>query len=336
LQAYSKVRVLWAFGGTWAVNVGGGISRGRTHTLFQAEKVVSLLPGGNIADFCPSDPDNYCEDPTAACTGDGQCVKFAFTPAANGGVEGRPIVTGLCLQRSGQPAAKYVRLVYLVPKDRTEKEVYKRMIDRGAKFVRRWFRDQLVGLTHDDKMSFVLHPDGVKVVKTDHDAAWYGTHGTAAEYRWWNNVRDDAFRLAGGKYNDPDTVWIYFIDSDSPCGERGGAGGNGIAILPANDLRGLSGETLRECPNSPENPSVCRWVGGLAHEMGHAFGLPHPPGCDQGTSQCTDVARGSLMWLGYLDIGETYLLHQDWTDLRQSSFFSKATDTAPNGSCHFP
>lgn len=334
LQAYLKVRVLWVFGGTWAVTVGA--SRGRTHTLFQAEKVVHLLPDG-LSNTCTSDPDNYCEDPSAACTGDGQCVKFQFAPGANGNVEGRPIVTGACLQRSQQqPGQKYVRLVYLVPKDVTENPVYKNVVERSAKFVRRWYRDQMATQGAADTKSFVLHPSGVQVVKTDHPDSWYSTHGTAGQYQWWDNVRDDAFRLAGGQYNDPNNIWIYFIDSHSPCNQTGGAGTNGVAILPANDLRGLAGEPLRVCPNGYEVTSKCRWLGGLAHEMGHAMGLPHPMGCDQNTAACTQNSRDSLMWLGYLDIGKTYLLPENFTALKTNPYFFAAKDTTPLGNCEAP
>ena len=32
--------------------------------------------------------------------------------------------------------------------------------------------------------------------------------------------------------------------------------------------------------------SLGRWIGGLAHELGHALGLLHPPGCEEGLASC--------------------------------------------------
>lgn len=68
-----------------------------------------------------------------------------------------------------------------------------------------------------------------------------------------------------------------------------GGGTSGIAVMSHNDLRGLVGEPFLDCNGRvdarytyPPN----RWIGGQGHELGHAYGLPHPPGCDQNQSNC--------------------------------------------------
>ena len=63
-----------------------------------------------------------------------------------------------------------------------------------------------------------------------------------------------------------------------------------------------------------------RWVGGLGHELGHASGLPHPPGCDSGRPTCDSEA---LMWTGYASWPDTYLRDDERTKLRESPFFEE-------------
>ena len=50
--------------------------------------------------------------------------------------------------------------------------------------------------------------------------------------------------------------------------------------------------------------SVQSVYGGLARELGHVFGLPHPPGCEEGSPSCDTQA---LMWDGYDSYPNTYL-----------------------------
>jgi hypothetical protein len=124
------------------------------------------------------------------------------------------------------------------------------------------------------------------------------------------------------RFNDPEDVWVFYIDADPACGQ-GVGGTSGVALLPANDLRGLVGEpNVPPCPgDSPDTGGVCRWIGGLGHELGHAFGLPHPPGCDQG--MCDEEAYLSLMYVGYVFYPDTYFLEEDKTRLEASPFFEQ-------------
>ena len=63
------------------------------------------------------------------------------------------------------------------------------------------------------------------------------------------------------------------------------------------------------------------WVRGLAHELGHAFGLPNPPGCDEGLESCDARA---MMHLGYAsDYPDTYLTDADVELLMVSPFIRR-------------
>jgi hypothetical protein len=165
--------------------------------------------------------------------------------------------------------------------------------------------------------------DPVRVQARPRDSNWYRTDRTSGgsdEERWVNNVRADA-EAFGARHNDPDRIWLLFIDADPGCGQRGGSGSQGLAMLTANDLRGLSGRIpVPNCPNQTENSNPCRWVGGLAHEIGHALGLRHPPNCDPTQPGCRFDA---LMHTGYLSYPAAVLLDEDSRRLDASPFFSR-------------
>lgn len=131
--------------------------------------------------------------------------------------------------------------------------------------------------------------------------------------------------MSGGTFNDPNNRWIYYIDAETDCGQITG-GTSGIALMPSNDLRGLTGESnLPPCSGqSPDTSGKYRWIGGAGHEIGHSFNLPHPPGCDPPTNNCQGGANAaySLMWFGYAFYPNTYFLAENKQALLNSGFFS--------------
>ena len=65
-------------------------------------------------------------------------------------------------------------------------------------------------------------------------------------------------------------------------------------------------------------------IGGLGHELGHALGLPHPPGCDPWDPMtCDDLEALSLMHDGYAPYPDTYLLPDDKEILIRSPFIGR-------------
>ena len=242
----------------------------------------------------------------AAVTG----MALAVMPPAHGSLDA---------QLAKQVPRPVVRVVYLVPEDRPVREDYVQPIAAAIAHVQIWLRNALNGRT-----TFRLNKRPVDVVRLPHDAAWYSTTPNG-EYRYafWFNVLQDAFALTGGGFSDPDNIWIFYIDADPGCGQIIGAAA-GVALVGANDLRGLAGEeNVPACPEDPpDTAGVCRWVGGLGHELGHALGLPHPAPCDipDPDLACPDDA---LMWLGYRTYPDALLLESEAAILRESRFISE-------------
>lgn len=222
------------------------------------------------------------------------------------------------------PTARYssatpeVRIIYLVPSDRTINPTYATALTNAAHYLQRWYQLQL-----GNTKTFDLHSPIVETYQTTHAVAWYQTNPNGATFsQFFFNAAQDAFAAAGGGgFSDPNYVYAIYIDAESDCGQCGGCGGSGVLVVGSNDLKGLVGlPSIRYCPTDPAPVQYppCRWVGGLGHELGHAFGLPHPPGCDQGLSTCD---YNALMWLGYITFPATYLRSDDLATLNQSPFF---------------
>jgi hypothetical protein len=205
--------------------------------------------------------------------------------------------------QGGEGQDKTVRVVYLVSEDREEKADYRAALERAIQDIRQWYARQLKGAT------FKLHSPIVEVVHSEQKAAWFTTHpqGNNPDDWGYNNTLAETGRLLGARLQDPHYIWVVY--SDGPGNK--GRGGSGFAYLPEDDLLGLIGK-------HPTQKEPARWVGGLGHELGHAFGLPHP----------TDTVRDAdaLMWAGFYGKypDKTYLTEQDRQILSRSPFFFDA------------
>jgi len=203
--------------------------------------------------------------------------------------------------------APVVRAIYLVPTDKQEKDVYALRIEEALRGLQAWYRDQL-----GDGRTFVLSAPAVGVVHTAHDSKWYQGDGSFPAF-YYNGLADA--HAADSTW--PNETLVVYVDADLACGQSG-SGALGATVLPSNDLRGLNSETLvKICPNdSIVDVGFCRWVGGLGHELGHAFGLFHPPGCDNGGG----CPSQPIMGLGYISYPNATLLDADKNILNASRF----------------
>ncbi len=218
-------------------------------------------------------------------------------------------------------SSKQVRMIYLVPSDKSVRADYQNAIANAISDLQGFYRNQM-----GSGYAFSLHAPIVEVYQLPHPAAFYSTDYNSRPGGFYENVLGDGFALTGGGFDDPDNRWIFYVDADLICGQYTG-GTNGIALLPANDLRGLTNQPMVSvCPgDNPGDYGVNRWIGGLGHELGHALGLPHPPGCDSGNCAEGLSAYNSLMYAGYAYYPGTYLLAENKAALLAGGFFGVMT-----------
>lgn len=154
-----------------------------------------------------------------------------------------------------------VRYVYLVSADREVRPDFVRAITAAAETVQAFYGRQLGGPT------FRLNKPVVEIARSDKPATWFYAHDSGSQRDNWgfDNGLAEAKRLLGAGHGQ-DYIWIIY--SDGPG--NSGRGGGGVAVMPEDDLLGLVG--LHPTQKDPR-----RWVYGMAHELGHALGLSHPP-----------------------------------------------------------
>lgn len=278
-----------------------------------SESAVAQGDGGSC--FCDEaciEHGDCCDDFGAVCNGEGG---------------------GECVFEGDPGTAARVHIVYLVPSDREVDEDYRASLVKATRDLQLWYAGQT-----SDGSTFTVHEEVVDVLHTEHPASWYSTNPNGDESLWfWNNVLADGFPLTGGAFDQEFDVWAYYIDADGACGQIAGSGTSGVAVLPANDLRGLTGRpNVPPCPDDPPDDGArCRWVGGLAHELAHAFGRPHPDGCDEPV-EGVSCDENALMHLGYASYPDTYLTAADKTALGNSRFFEKVDLPQCSIDCSIP
>ena len=211
-----------------------------------------------------------------------------------------------------------VRAMYVAPADREFRADYSASIAAAIVDVQSWYRNQLDGLTFS---IYSVVPEGCRLPE---DSDYY-SHGNV-----WEKVLRDVQSCApvrdigasGGDINAAQFVWVLYVDATERlnCDEPHelGRGGLGLTMLPREDLELMVQPGTLEYCDGTFYRSVQGVYGGLAHELGHVFGLPHPPGCEEGSPSCDTQA---LMWDGYGSYPNTYLRDDEKSVLRRLPFF---------------
>ena len=204
-----------------------------------------------------------------------------------------------------------VHAIYAVPADRAYEPRHAIAIGDAIEDVLGWYREEA-------GVAFAVANTSPQVCYLAHKANRYAGEGG------WYGVVDDVQHCAPVAWLTQWETWVIYADVDPPdCEDEQayelGRGGAGIVIVSSGDLHGISiadSDTYAPCDLPARNRDG--WVGGLAHELGHAFGLPHPIGCDTGEDCDDDKSGNSLMWTGYFyDYPDTYLLDSDKAYLRE-------------------
>lgn len=202
-----------------------------------------------------------------------------------------------------------VRVIYAVPADREFRSDYPAAIQHAIVDLQSWYRQQLGGLT------FSLYDVTPEQCRLSEIASYYDQDP-------WPKVVEDLQHCAPVQGGTTSFVWVVYPDLDPVCDARNslGRGGPGLTILHHNSLEGLIGNRMfhdTPCGRGPFVSPLGRYTGGLGHELGHALGLSHPPGCDEGLPSCDS---DSLMNQGFRRYPDTYLRPEDKQALWRSPF----------------
>ena len=232
--------------------------------------------------------------------------------AAYDGVSAEVVVSVLVSHRTKGT----VRLLYVVPQNGQFRVDYGEAIAYTMAEVQSWFRRQLEGLTFD---VYDMTPERCQLAE---NADFYDYPG--ADVR--GNVLEGVQHCAPVELLSPDFVWVIYVDFPDTCHPKLdtlGTGGAGVATLGRGDLvgslaflRGEAQSTIHNCEGTFVDPAP-RWAGGLAHELAHTMGVPHPPECEDRLPTCDGFAVMSYGWDLYPD---TYLRFDDKETLMRSPF----------------
>lgn len=210
---------------------------------------------------------------------------------------------------------------YLVPAGQALRNDYLTAVTSAVLDVQRWYWQQL-----QDGTSFRISNPVVQVIQTARPDWWYAENqaGDQRTYWFWQNTLQDGYTRSGIHPDDQTVSAVFYVDASHAPGQIGGAGLQRRAVLHRGDLEGLIGQGDR---------GICRWVGGLAHELGHVFGLDHPQPCQNQQLAEWEAPCQSLMYLGYLNYPRTNLLPEDLAILRRNPFFGPVTPDRSAGLC---
>lgn len=162
------------------------------------------------------------------------------------------------------PPTQTVRVFYMYPSDvafdsRYPDGIGNVMLDAQAFFL------QSLGKT------FTLNEPIVESVQGEQLQTWYENTPTSWGEKYWWSVQNMTNELqARFDLGFPDERWLIVGEISAEGDGAGGGASLGWVMLPGHDADGGAGY--------PENTS--RWVGGMVHELGHAFGLPDSTSTD--------------------------------------------------------
>jgi len=216
-----------------------------------------------------------------------------------------------------------VRILYFRAQDDPLDQALLAAFEEGLTDVRLWYGRQ-VGKTF--RFDILIDVVGRKTV-----AAYCADLGCQPASEWGAAFRAVVAELEERGYvdrSDPHSVYIVAVQTyeiSSTMGDPGGpwfsSDGGGVSIVGRQVLLDIAAGCGDDC--TVRN----RALGMIAHELGHAFNLPHPHEdvYSQGRDPCDEHCSQTVMWaypaypaVGLLDTAE----HPEKEALRRSPFFS--------------
>ena len=216
------------------------------------------------------------------------------------------LLTTICSSANVHAEQLSVRVIYLVSSDRIENSATKIKIETAVLSVQAWYKRQLNGFT------FRLNSPVVEVAKVPYPSNYYSTNPQKEDKSSWGsrNCAEVAKETVGAKHFDSNFTWLVVVDG----GRFVSHGGSGFACM-ADDPFFDS--------NRNDYSREDAFMGIVAHELGHSFGLQHP--VEKKDSDRSLMAFGSMVYPN-----ETFLLESDKVVLERSPFLFK-TDVPIRG-----
>ena len=234
-----------------------------------------------------------------------------------------------------------VRVLYAIPQDRSFRAGYDIAIRGAMAHLQTWYKNELSGSTFS---VFTPEPEICRLTEPADYFAQNPWSTVLASVQSCAPVSPFPPRRGQSPLGAAHFTWVLYVDvvhetvqvdSEGNCNAPGrlGAGLLGLTMLPRQDMDGLIGEPYFDDCGSPYVFPPSRYVGGLGHELGHAFGLSDlPSGCDPREPTC---ARDSLMGIGYVVYPYTYLSQEDRGILWESPFIFPVATSPPKRPPHF-
>ena len=180
------------------------------------------------------------------------------------------------------PPSHTVQTYYLITSDYAYVQDEYDEVIRSMKEIQGWYQAETGGKTFH-----LTTPDSAIVVNLPNTSAYYNVE-------YWGRILGDLGNLGYAVW-DAGKINVYFIKGGGGvalaaqfCGTDCGVAMIGMDIYPQFN----TGQFFT-CPNVPGGAAAwpCTPLGAAAHEIGHAFGLPHPIG----NPSTAAVANHSLM-----------------------------------------
>ena len=273
--------------------------------------VTATLSDGSMQAVEAAEADWESSDPAVATVSEGVLTAAgggnATITATFGGQSAEiPVSVRISLRTEGT-----VRVLYVSPADRQFRADYSEAMTNAIVEVQSWYRRQTGGLT------FQLYEATPEWCPMSKDADYYGYGDIWAKVI--EGVQHCAPVVHVGEMSD--FVWVLFVDAEEACDdyrEQLGAGWWGLTLMGDLETLVSGGEPRDYCDIGMYSRPVGGIYGGLAHELAHTLGVPHPPGCDEGLPTCD---FGAVMGGGYDAYPDTYLRFDDKEQVIRSRFF---------------